>query len=66
VRGYGNPLLPDYTFGYVAYLYAVPLMVGALPMARVGARTAHRSNVTRLRRFFAVLLLVVAAKLLFL
>lgn len=65
VRGYGNPLLPDHTVGYVAYLYALPLMVGALPMARVGARTAHRSNVTRLRRFFAVLLLVVAAKLLF-
>lgn len=65
VRGYDNPLLPDYTLGYVAYLYALPLMAGALPMARVGARTAHRSNVSRLRRFFAVLLLVVAAKLLF-
>ena len=64
VRGYGNALLPEYTLGYVAYLSALPLVVGALPMARVGARTAHRSNVTRLRRFFAVLLLVVATKLL--
>lgn len=64
VRGYGNPLLPNFTLGYVAYLYAVPLVVGALPMARVGARAAHRSNVTRLRRFFAVLLLAVAVKLL--
>jgi uncharacterized membrane protein YfcA len=64
VRGYGNSLLPEYTLGYVAYLSAIPLVAGSIPMARVGARAAHHSNVTRLRRFFAVLLLVVAAKLL--
>ena len=65
VRGWGNTLLPDNTLGYVAYLQALPLVITSLPMARVGARTAHHSHVNRLRRFFAVLLLVVAAKLLF-
>jgi len=64
VRGYGNPLLPDSTLGYVAYLHAIPLVVGSLPMAQVGARLAHRTNVTRLSRYFAIFLLVVATKML--
>jgi uncharacterized membrane protein YfcA len=65
IRGWENPLLPDYTVGYVGYLYALPLLLGSIPMARVGATLAHRTRPAPLRKAFAVLLLVVAVKLFF-
>ncbi len=66
VRGMGNPLLPDHTLGYVAYLHALPVIAGSLPMARVGAAVAHKTDVGLLRKIFGVFLFVVAAKMFFL
>jgi uncharacterized membrane protein YfcA len=66
VRGMGNPLLPGDTLGYVAYLHALPVVAGSLPMARVGAALAHKTDVGLLRKIFGVFLFVVAAKMFFL
>ena len=65
VRGWGNQLLPAGTLGYVGYLYAIPLVVGSLPLARVGASLAHRTHPARLQKIFAGFLLIVSAKMLF-
>ena len=65
-RGLDNPLLPDYTIGYVAYLHAIPVIAASLPMARVGANLAHRTHVGVLRKVFGVFLLIVAVKMFFL
>lgn len=65
VTGWGNPLLPRYTLGYVDYVHALPIIVGAIPMATVGAKVANTTRVVKLKRIFAVFLLVVAVKLLF-
>jgi uncharacterized protein len=62
--GWGNPLLPSGTLGYVAYLHALPLIVGSIPMAMVGARIAHKTQVLLLKRIFAVFLLVIAVRML--
>jgi hypothetical protein len=63
--GWGNPLLPPFTLGYVDYVHALPLIAGAIPMATIGARVANKTRVTQLKKIFAVFLLVVAVKLLF-
>jgi len=63
VEGWGNPLLPDHTLGFVDYTHALPLIIGAIPLASLGATVAQKTHVDRLRRFFAVFLLVVAIKM---
>jgi uncharacterized membrane protein YfcA len=65
IRGWGNPLLPSHTVGYVSYLAAIPLVVGSIPLARVGASLAHRTRSARLRTIFAVFLLVIAVRMFF-
>lgn len=65
VRGWGNISLPPYTLGFVDYLHAVPLIVGSVPLAVIGAKMAARIDATRLRTMFAVLLVVVAFRLFF-
>lgn len=69
VNGWNDILLASYDFptaGYVDYLHAIPLMVGTIPLARLGASLAHRTNVDRLRKLFALFLLVIAVRLFFL
>jgi uncharacterized membrane protein YfcA len=65
VRGWGNPILPPSTLGYVDYLAAIPLAVTSIPLARVGASLAHRMHADTLRKYFAAFLLVIAAKMFF-
>lgn len=65
VRGMGNPLLPGHTLGYVDYLHAVPVIVGTVLFARIGAGAAHRTDTGTLRKVFALFLFVMAAKMLF-
>lgn len=65
VRGWGNILLPSHTLGFVDYLHAVPIIVGTLPFATLGAWTAHRTKVDVLQKVFAVFLLAVAMKMFF-
>lgn len=65
VSGLGNRFLPPHTLGYVDYLTALPIILGTLPSATVGALVSHRTNVDLLRRIFAVFLLVVSLKMFF-
>lgn len=65
VRGWGSPLLPPYTTGYVAHLAAIPLALTSIPLARVGASLAHKTRAENLRKLFAAFLLVIAAKMFF-
>jgi uncharacterized membrane protein YfcA len=65
VKGLGNPLLPPSTLGYVDCLHALPVMVGTLPLAGLGASAAHKTRVDLLRKIYAVFLLVIALKMFF-
>lgn len=64
IKGWGNSLLPEGSFGYVGWLYAVPLIAGSIPMAAVGAKVAGRTKVSRLKKIFALFLLVIAFRML--
>lgn len=66
VSGLGDPDLERYRFtvGYVDFLHAIPVIVGTLPFARLGADAAQRLRTESLRKTFAVFLLVVAARML--
>jgi uncharacterized membrane protein YfcA len=58
------PALPG-AFGYL-YLPALGIIaLASITMAPLGARTAHRTDTTRLRRLFALLLLGLASYMLF-
>jgi uncharacterized protein len=65
LRGWGNVLLPGYTLGYVDYLHAIPMIIGTVVLARFGANVANRTDTARLKSFFGVFLVVVAAKMIF-
>ncbi len=63
--GWGVTGLPAGSAGYV-YLPAVgAIVVASVPMARVGARLAHRLPGKRLRQVFAVVLLLIGAELVY-
>jgi uncharacterized protein len=63
LRGLGNPLLGGGTLGYVDYVHALPLIIGTVPMGRLGAGAARSTSSPRLRVIFAGLLLLVAVRM---
>ncbi|MQY51419.1 TSUP family transporter [Rhodocyclus tenuis] len=64
-NGWGHPGLPQWSLGFV-YLPALACLAGAsVLVAPIGARLAHRLPVATLKRVFAVLLVLLAAKMLF-
>jgi uncharacterized membrane protein YfcA len=65
VKGWGNTLLPEYTIGYVDYLHSIPLIIGTLPAATFGAMVAHKTDVDKLRKYYGMFLIVIAAKMFF-
>lgn len=65
VSGWGAIGLPAHTLGYVDYYHAIPIIVGTLPAAKFGAMVANRTHVDRLRKFYGVFLIVIAAKMFF-
>ena len=65
LRGWGNTLLPPNTLGYIDYMHAIPLILGSVPLAMVGARVAQRTQAKRLATVFAVLLIVLAIRMFF-
>lgn len=65
VQGWGNPLLPEGTVGFVDGLHALPILAGTIPLAMVGARLSEKTHPATLRRIFAAFLLVVAFRLFF-
>jgi hypothetical protein len=67
-NGWTDPLMVPYrsfTAGYVDYLHALPVILATLPMARLGASTAHRTHVDKLRMLYALFLLIIAVKMFF-
>jgi hypothetical protein len=67
VNGLQEPLMAQYAFtlGYVDYLHAVPIILGTIPLAKLGATLAHRTRAERLRHIYGIFLLVIAVKMFF-
>ena len=64
VIGWGESGLPPYSLGYINFL-AWPLIIPAsVLLAPLGAKLAHSVSVERLRKFFALFLVIVAGKML--
>lgn len=54
-----------YQFGYVYWPAALSIAIGSISCAPLGARLAHKLSVQRLRRIFAIFLLLVGMNMLF-
>jgi hypothetical protein len=70
VKGWGKVAAasPEYvaaTLGFVDYVHSIPIILGTIPLAMVGAGVAHKTHADNLRRLYAVFLLAVAAKMFF-
>jgi uncharacterized membrane protein YfcA len=63
-NGWHNPLLPDYSLGYVYLPALAGIVCTSVLTAPLGVRLAHSLPVTKLKRVFAVLLLVVGTRML--
>lgn len=65
LSGYGNPLLPPGSVGYVNLVGLVLIVPMTVLFAPLGARMAHAMNKRHLTLFFGVFLLIVAIRMLF-
>jgi uncharacterized membrane protein YfcA len=63
VNGMGVPGLPDHTVGFIYLPALVGIAAASVCTAPLGAQLAHRLPVTRLKRFFAILLYAMAAQM---
>ena len=63
VNGLGVQGLPTYSTGYLNWLQFALLGVSSIPMAVVGAKTAHLISSNGLRMVFATVLLIVGLKM---
>lgn len=64
VVGWGNPLLPESSVGYVYWPALLGVVVTSVPFARLGAKLAHRLDGDKLKKLFALLLVGVGIKFL--
>ncbi|MCK4398492.1 MAG: sulfite exporter TauE/SafE family protein, partial [Methanophagales archaeon] len=55
--------LPPYSIGYVNLLAWACLAMTSIPIALIGARTAHKLPATQLRYIFIVVMFYVALKM---
>jgi len=62
--GLGKEHLPPFSLGYVYLPALIGIVVGTFVTVPWGARAAHAMPVTSLKRFFAVFILALAAKML--
>ncbi|MEC7291838.1 MAG: TSUP family transporter, partial [Pseudomonadota bacterium] len=63
--GWGADGLPPFSFGYVNLAAFALISVFTVTMAPVGARLAHSLDAQLLKRLFAILLAIVATKMLY-
>jgi uncharacterized membrane protein YfcA len=61
--GWGNPVMPEYSWGYIYLPALISIAVLSVLFAPVGAKLAHSVPVGLLKRFFALLLIFVGIKL---
>ncbi|EAT11041.1 sulfite exporter TauE/SafE family protein [Bermanella marisrubri] len=62
--GWGNEALPQNAVGYVYWPALLGIVITSIPCARLGAKLAHRLSAEKLKRLFAILLVLVAIKFL--
>jgi uncharacterized protein len=63
IAGWNHPALPSGSLGFVYLPAAAGIVLTSFPLARVGARLAHRLPATTLKRVFAVVLFLIGLKL---
>jgi hypothetical protein len=66
VTGWGHAELPEWTTGFVYWPAVLGIALTSVPCAKVGAKLAHKLDAKMLKRGFALLLLIVGLKFLFL
>lgn len=64
-HGQGVTGLPGFSTGYVWWSAAIPIALGGVPMARVGAMLNAHTHDKLLQRIFGAVLLIIAVKILF-
>ncbi|MCP4322667.1 MAG: sulfite exporter TauE/SafE family protein [Psychromonas sp.] len=65
ITGWSNINLPEYSVGYIYLPATVGIIISSTLFAKIGARLVHRLQADKLKRFFAIVLLLVAIKLFF-
>lgn len=63
IGGWGNPLLPDFSLGYVNWLGFLLIVPATVLMVPLGAKLAHSLSQTGLRRAFALFLGITAVRM---
>jgi uncharacterized membrane protein YfcA len=64
VIGWDNANLPETSVGYIYLPALLGIVLTSVPMARVGAKLAHKLSAEKLKKLFAILLVLVAIKFL--
>lgn len=64
VVGWNNDHLPEQSIGYVYWPALLGMVVTSVPFAQLGAKLAHSLSAEKLKKLFAVMLVVVAIKFL--
>ena len=62
--GWENIHLPETSFGYIYLPALVGIVLTSVPFARLGARLAHKLSAEKLKKLFAILLVLVVIKFL--
>jgi uncharacterized membrane protein YfcA len=63
INGLSVPNLPPFSIGYVNLLVWTCLAMTSIPVAQIGARTAHKLPATQLRYIFIIVMFYVAFKM---
>jgi uncharacterized membrane protein YfcA len=64
INGVGRPGLPEWSIGFVDLHRGIALAIGSLLLARVGAYVSFRTHPYRLRKLFALFVILIAVYLL--
>jgi len=62
VSGWNVNTLPSWSLGYINLKVALSIVIASALTAPLGAKLAHKMSVSLLKRFFALLLVIVAVK----
>lgn len=58
LTGWGNPSLPDWSLGYVYLPTAIIISIIAASCTTLGVKLHHKINVSKLKKLFAILLVI--------
>lgn len=65
LTGWDNVALPDYSVGYIYLPATLGIVISSTVFAKMGAKLVHRLPPEKLKKSFAIVLLLVAFKLIF-